>query len=188
LGIFGWRRPQDAALHALVDSAFTHPNEVCLEACATFVRAIAAAVAGSDALGAYEAALSEAHAGNIPAIIETLTRAGHARPDHFPASRGWVLVALQNAFYQLLHAPNFEEGLVSTVMAGGDTDTNAAICGALLGAVYGREVIPPRWRHLVLSCRPLPETNAARPRPVEFWPVDVLDLAELLLLAGSSSL
>ena len=27
-------------------------------------------------------------------------------------------------------------------MRGGDTDTNAAICGALLGAVYGRETIP----------------------------------------------
>ncbi|HYK92283.1 MAG TPA: inositol monophosphatase family protein [Acidobacteriota bacterium] len=183
LGILGWQRPREAAFHALVDSAFTHPNEVCLEACAVFVRAIAAAVAGSDASNAYQAALDEAHAGNNPAILETLARANHARPEHFPASRGWVLVALQNAFYQLLHAPNFEEGLVSTVLAGGDTDTNAAVCGALLGATHGREAIPARWRQAVLSCRPVLEADAVHPRPAEFWPVDLLDLAEGLLLA-----
>ncbi len=185
LGIFGWNKPYEAAAHALVDSAITHPNEVCMEACAVLVRAIAEAVAGADAPAAYHAALSEALAGNNPAIIETLTRATLARPDHFPANRGWVLVALQNAFYQLLHAPDFEEGLVSTVMAGGDTDTNAAVCGALLGAVYGRDAIPARWRQTVLSCRPLPESDAVHPRPVEFWPVDLHELAEELLLAGS---
>ena len=31
---------------------------------------------------------------------------------------------------------------MQTVMAGGDTDTNAAIAGALLGAVHGRDAIP----------------------------------------------
>ena len=29
---------------------------------------------------------------------------------------GWILIALQNAFYQLLHAPSLEEGVVDTVM------------------------------------------------------------------------
>jgi hypothetical protein len=27
-------------------------------------------------------------------------------------SQGWVKVALQNAFYELLHAPSLEEGVV----------------------------------------------------------------------------
>jgi ADP-ribosyl-[dinitrogen reductase] hydrolase len=186
LGIFGWRAPREAACQALVDSWLTHPNEVCLEACAVFTRAVAAAVADAGPTGAYEAALSEARAGDNAAVLDALTRSRQARPDHFPASRSWVLVALQNAFYQLLNAPNFEEGLVSTVMAGGDTDTNAAICGALLGAVHGREAIPVRWRQQVLSCRPLPESDAVHPRPVEFWPTDVLDLAESLVLGTGS--
>ncbi len=187
LGIFDWHRPEEAPLHALVDSSLTHPNEICLESCTVMARAIAAAVAGADAAETYETALSEARIGNNPAIIDTLRKANQARPDHFPTSRGWVLVALQNAFYQLLHAPNLEEGLVSTVMAGGDTDTNAAICGALLGAVYGRKAIPARWRQQVLSCRPIPEADAYHVRPPEFWPVDALELAESLLLAGSLS-
>ncbi len=32
------------------------------------------------------------------------------------------------------------------VLLGGDTDTNAAIAGALLGAVHGRDAIPSTWR------------------------------------------
>ena len=30
-------------------------------------------------------------------------------------------------------------------MKGEDTDTNAAICGTLLGAVYGIDAVPERW-------------------------------------------
>jgi hypothetical protein len=36
---------------------------------------------------------------------------------------------------------------------------------------------------MVLSCRPL-GARARVPRPPEYWPVDVLELAERLLLAG----
>jgi ADP-ribosylglycohydrolase len=63
----------------------------------------------------------------------------------------WVLIALGNAFWQLLHATTLEKGVVSTVMAGGDTDTNAAIAGALLGAVHGREAIPLQWQDRILT-------------------------------------
>ena len=76
-------------------------------------------------------------------------------------SQGWVKIALQNAFYELLHAPSLEEGVVATVRRGGDTDTNAAIAGALLGAVHGREAVPAQWRSMVLSCRPLRAAGAA---------------------------
>jgi ADP-ribosyl-[dinitrogen reductase] hydrolase len=111
-----------------------------------------------------------------------------AAPDSPPAdyltNRGWVLVAFGNAIWQLLHALSFEEGVIDTVMRGGDTDTNAAICGALLGAVYGREAVPERWSRAILDCRPeegRPGVN--RPRPNQFWPVDALELAEELVTA-----
>ncbi len=55
------------------------------------------------------------------------------------------MIAFRNALWQLLNALSFEEGVVDTVMRGGDTDTNAAICGALLGAVYGLDAIPVQW-------------------------------------------
>lgn len=84
--------------------------------------------------------------------------------------------------WQLLHAPTGEEAIIDTVMRGGDTDTNAAICGALLGAVHGRDAIPARWQTAVLSCRPGEgRAGVRRPRPACYWPVDALELATALL-------
>ena len=39
----------------------------------------------------------------------------------------------------------FDEGLRRVVGLGGDTDTNAAVAGALLGAAHGVGAIPPAW-------------------------------------------
>src|SRR5262249_7855271 len=106
-------------------------------------------------------------------------------PDDFLTQQGWVLIALQNAFYQLLHAATLEDGVIDTVMRGGDTDTTAAVAGALLGAVHGRTPRPKRWEEAILACRPEPGNPRTRhPRPPEFWPNDVPELAEKLLLAG----
>jgi ADP-ribosyl-[dinitrogen reductase] hydrolase len=80
--------------------------------------------------------------------------------------------------WQLLHAPSLEEGVVDTVMRGGDTDTNAAIAGALLSAVYRREAVPAQWVEKLQTCRPEAGNPRVRhPRPECFWPVDELDIA-----------
>ena len=39
----------------------------------------------------------------------------------------------------------FEQGLRSVVALGGDTDTNAAVAGALLGALHGTDALPAAW-------------------------------------------
>lgn len=179
LGVLGAGRPAAAAAWAREDSALTHPNPACVEACAAFVAAIAAAVAGADARAALAAALAEARDAEVRAALEA---ARTSPPADFLTHQGLVTVALQNAFFQLLHAPSLEEGVVDTVGRGGDTDTNAAIAGALLGALYGRP--PAGWMLAVLSCRPLVEQGARRPRPPTCWPTDALELAEALLAAG----
>jgi ADP-ribosylglycohydrolase len=186
LGIFGAASPATAAGWARADSSLTHPHQVCRDACVVFVAAIATAIAeGANARECYEAACDEAKRSSVvEPVADALREAAERPPKDFQTHQGWVPIALQNAFYQLLHAPSLEEGVVQTVMAGGDTDTNAAIAGALLGAVHGREAIPRQWLGSILSCRPLPESGTSHPRPIEFWPVDVLRLAERLLLLG----
>jgi ADP-ribosylglycohydrolase/fructose-1,6-bisphosphatase/inositol monophosphatase family enzyme len=185
LGIFAAGRGQPGADLARQDSPLTHPNPVCIESCACYVAAIAEAIAtGCGPEGAYQAALREAdRAGAPPIVRETLVAAQHRPPADYVLQQGWVLIALQNAFFQLLHASSVEEGIVATVMAGGDTDTTAAIAGALLGAVHGRQAIPGRWQRCVRSCRTIEGTPTMHPRAQEYWPVDVLELAECLLLA-----
>lgn len=181
LGVLGAGQPERAAKWAREDSSITHPHAVCQDACAAFVAAIATAIGtGSGPAECLRAAL-EVVSPESP-VHEVLERAAAGeQPDNPHDKQGWVLIALQNAFFQLLHAPSLREGVVASVMIGYDTDTNAAIAGALLGAVHGRAAIPNAWRRAVLSCRPLDEASAVRPRPVDLWPVDALEIAEELL-------
>lgn len=188
LGIFGWEQPESLAVWARRDRGLTHPNPVCRESCAVFVRAIGAALGRGDTRSCYQAALEETRKGGDTRVIAALQAAETSLPEEMDSGRsqGWGLVALQNAFYRLLHAESFEEALVKTLACGVDADTNAAICGALLGAVRGRDAIPARWRRVVLTCRPIRETGARHPRSVDFWPVDALDLSEALLLVQTT--
>jgi ADP-ribosylglycohydrolase/fructose-1,6-bisphosphatase/inositol monophosphatase family enzyme len=181
LGVFGWRRPPDElAAMAREDAAITHPHPVCRDASAAFAVAVAHAIrTGEGGESAHAAALAWARgSGADPRVVDTLLAATEP-PADFERQMGWVRIALQNAFHQARRAPTLEEGVVASVMAGGDTDTNGAIAGALLGAVHGRAAVPPAWRAMVLSARALPATP--RPRPQCLWPVDAEDLAERLL-------
>jgi ADP-ribosylglycohydrolase/fructose-1,6-bisphosphatase/inositol monophosphatase family enzyme len=186
LGIFGAGRPIQAAEWAREDSRLTHPHPVCQDACAVFVSAVAATIAdGLAPSDCYEMALREADRLQVQAVVRrAMEHARHTLPSDYQTQMGWVLIALQNAFYQLLHAPSLEEGVIDTVMRGGDTDTNAAVTGALLGAVHGRRAIPQRWLHALLCCRPMTPAPTGHPQPPEFWPVDALELAEALLFHG----
>jgi ADP-ribosylglycohydrolase len=169
-----------AAEAARQDATLTHPNPLCVEANAVFASTLAYAIAGGHEPSQVYA-YAQARAGGE--LLEVLRSAAGAPPPSYTESQGWVRIAFQNAFYQLLHATTLEEGVVDTVMRGGDTDTNAAIAGALLGAVFGRDSVPWQWRDRILSCRPaagIPGFSRARPSPL--WPVDALHLAERLLL------
>lgn len=187
LAVWAHRLDDDAiAALARAESGLTHRNDVCRDACAVYCVAVARAVRGEGARTAYEAALAWAKRAKAhPEVIDALTRAETAAPADMVTTMGLVTLALQNAFYALLHAGGLERGVIETVGRGGDTDTNAAIAGALLGAVYGREGVPLRWRRAVSSCHP--QRGAAgvrRPRPTTYWPVDALTLAERLLHTG----
>ncbi|MBI4320720.1 MAG: ADP-ribosylglycohydrolase family protein [Chloroflexi bacterium] len=167
------------------DSSLTHPNKVCQEACAVFAVAVAHAVAsGMGPQEVYRDTLSWAsrRCGSRD-VVAALEKAASEPPEDYLSRQGWVLIALQNAFYQILHAPSLKEGVIDTIRRGGDTDTNAAIAGALLGAVYGRDAVPWQWRQMVLSCRPIAGLDGVRhPRPRFLWPVDAMELAERLLI------
>ena len=179
LGVWAAGDPARAAAAARQDSALTHRNPVCIEACAGYAAAIAAGIAGEGSEEDRRASMREAALANCRGKAREALARGKP-PADFMAQMGWVLVALQNAFFHLSHS-NFEEALIATVAQGGDTDTNAAICGALLGAALGRHAIPPRWVLPVLACRSTVDAGAPRPRPAAYWPDDIVELAEALL-------
>jgi len=188
LGILGAGAAKGAAGEwAQQDASLTHPNPVCLHANRVFAETLAQAIrTGAAPEVIHRFAIEVAERARSPkTVIDAIANAGSKRPDNYSRQMGWLLIALQNAFWQLLHAGSMEQGIVSTVMSGGDTDTNAAIAGALLGAVYGRSGVPLQWLDRVLTCRPILGMAGVRhPRPEAFWPVDALWIAERLLWLG----
>lgn len=187
LGIVGATiLPDTRKLDQLVidDTTITHKNPICIQINILYVRAISDAIRnGTRPEALHEKITTWASELNMDHAIRTVIEASSDRPpEDYLTHCGWVLIAFWNALYQLLHAKSLEDALIATISAGGDTDTNAAICGALLGAVHGRDAVPFHWRQSVLTCRPSKHDPAVQqPRPECLWPVDALILAEKLL-------
>jgi ADP-ribosyl-[dinitrogen reductase] hydrolase len=185
LGIFGSQfELSQVAQWAVQDAELTHPHPICLQVNALFSMAVAKTIAtGADPKELVGDMLAWAQDMDAdPLLFRVIKACINEPPRDYHHHQGWVLIAFGNAVWQLLNAPSLEEGIVDTIMRGGDTDTNAAICGALLGAVQGLSAVPERWRKTVLACRPqtgLP--GVRRPRPEIYWPVDALELADRLL-------
>src|SRR5213596_3199403 len=127
-------------------SAITHADERCTWGAA-----------------AVNLAVRELLVGNIYFVDEVLHRIGDRAPrvlrdaiHRVPREReadlpiagpesGYVVHCIEIAFWFVTHDRSLEETLVFLAQAGGDTDTNAAVAGALLGARYGETALPPRW-------------------------------------------
>jgi ADP-ribosylglycohydrolase len=61
-------------------------------------------------------------------------------------SSGYVLHTLEASIWCLLTTTNYKDAVLKAVNLGGDTDTTAAVTGALAGLLYGIDDIPPAWR------------------------------------------
>ncbi len=62
------------------------------------------------------------------------------------AESPFCLCSVMMSFWHFLHyRESTEEAIVSAVNAGGDADTIAAITGAMVGALRGRQSIPAHW-------------------------------------------
>ena len=135
---------------ALLDEApalsmLTHWDGRCRTACLAVTLVVAALTRGDDA----ERAVIEA----VGAVIEheggeelefLVAEAGRSRPVDGP-DMGFALFAAALALRTVVEAPDVETGLRVVVGLGGDTDTNAAVTGALLGARDGRSALPTAW-------------------------------------------
>ena len=185
IGIWA-REPEVADRFAREDSRMTHPNDVCVDACAAFAAAIAEGIHSGDRDAMLGVALADALTDSVKDALRRAGR-GEAPEGYCSGKSGWVLLAFQNAFYHLQRGATVEDALVATVGKGGDTDTNAAITGALLGAADGLGAIPPRWVMPVQACRPHEALDALNPRSMTYWPDDLAAIAEALLVARPAS-
>lgn len=66
-------------------------------------------------------------------------------------SSGYVVDTLEAAIWSLLTTNSYQECVLQAVNLGGDTDTIAAVAGALAGILYGYENIPQEWKDSIIQ-------------------------------------
>lgn len=68
-----------------------------------------------------------------------------SRPVGAVRSDGYCGHTLEAAIWCFLNTGSYADCVLTAVNLGGDTDTTAAVAGAIAGVCYGFEAIPPKW-------------------------------------------
>jgi ADP-ribosyl-[dinitrogen reductase] hydrolase len=126
-------------------SALTHYDERCGTAVLAVTLTVAALARGQSSEGAVTAALTAVVDRNGGEELEYLVEmAGVGRRIDGP-DQGFCLFTAGVGLQSLLGTGDFEAEVRRVVSLGGDTDTNAAVAGALLGTVVGENGLPQAW-------------------------------------------
>ncbi len=118
-------------------SAITHAHRTSTDACVIFVELMRAVVDG--------------------AVPEWAIRLKDS-PEHEIRSGGFVRDTLKAATWCFVNTNSYEDCVLTAVNLGDDTDTTAAVAGALAGTAYGMNAIPQEWidtirgKDLIESC------------------------------------
>ncbi|MGW2696126.1 ADP-ribosylglycohydrolase family protein [Streptomyces sp. NPDC001296] len=147
---------------ATLVSSLTHADPDCADACVLWCSGIRTAVLDGTFDGV-RTGLELLPKERRDLWSARLDEAEAHPPRHFEATNGWVVAALQAAWSAITRTPvpeqrpkhgsfaaqHFQLALEAAVRTGNDTDTVAAIAGALLGARWGSSAIPLQWQHKV---------------------------------------
>jgi ADP-ribosyl-[dinitrogen reductase] hydrolase len=145
LGVAYANRPDELFELAPALSALTHFDGRCKTAALAVTLCVAALVRGEDSEVASTSALRGVAEHEGGEELEFLVDAvGGSRPVDGP-DQGFCLFTVGVAFQALLRESDVETELRRVVSLGGDTNTNAAVAGALLGARYGFNGLPSQW-------------------------------------------
>ncbi|MFF3324302.1 ADP-ribosylglycohydrolase family protein [Streptomyces sp. NPDC002889] len=151
-------------------AALTHGDRAAWEGTAVFHELVRVALEGADPLAAVPSALDQVDPAQRARWATVLAPDWH--PDDATEFNGAVWPCLGSALWALRTTTAYEQALAAAIDLGGDTDTVAAVTGALAGAVYGAGAIPARW------------TDALHV-PLPGYPGRVLRRGELAALAAS---
>ncbi len=142
-----------------LQSQVTHARPDCVNAC-VFLNLILADLIHRDSSKPTNAALRESIAGSLTKVslgkeFELSIELAPVRQRVNLKNTGWVRHTLESAFWAALTTTSFEEALVNVVNLGQDADTTGCVTGALVGALYGFEALPTRWKESVHGEYPL---------------------------------
>lgn len=166
-----------------LDTLLTNPSSTAQQAAHLYVESLRVCLDATDIESARSSVRSLMQLDSTNAALALCV--ADARASDFTrdirSNRGWTLNALSIALWVVLNALSFHDGVLYVVRQGGDTDTNASIAGALLGALFGEKAMmdDPTTRaniEAIMACSP--EIRAGKidrdppwkPRPKQYHP------------------
>ncbi|WP_406076210.1 ADP-ribosylglycohydrolase family protein [Streptomyces virginiae] len=124
-------------------AALTHGDRAAWEGTAILHELVRVALEGADPIAALPATLAAVHPDHRERYGRVLAPDWH--PESATEFNGAVWPCLGSAVWALRTTTSFAESVRAAVDLGGDTDTVAAVTGALAGARYGRAAVPAHW-------------------------------------------
>lgn len=154
------------------DVNLTNPNEINRECGVIYVKILRELLFGDLGVDPLETA-------KHPSIIEAIEQAKTKERRDVTKDKGWVVHAFYCAVYCLLHFEDYSPAIDWVIRLGGDTDTNAAIAGSLMGAKMGYILfVDPNTEPNLLSLLYANPDDGDFPRPEKYLPASYYEISE----------
>ncbi|OMJ75972.1 hypothetical protein SteCoe_24781 [Stentor coeruleus] len=132
------------------DVTMTHPNEIIIQSQIFYVIFLSHLIENpQDRSGAWTKARQYLNSCNDE--VKSWVKDIEESPPMLATNHiGYAKIAFDHTFRQILNQEiNFENSMRQILLKGGDTDTNAAIVGAMIGAYVGYDELPELWKQKV---------------------------------------
>lgn len=184
LALWSAGEPEDTiASLARAEALLSHPSDVCQDCNAVYCLLIDHLLRfPSDADGAIARADRFVRA-NVHTRVREWFLDESLSVDQLDCTRqiGHVRWGFVLAVHFLRTRTPYESAIRQTLIKGGDTDTNAAIVGGVIGALHGLDAIPSFMREPVLAFDPSAPGATRRPRPDRYRGANMTELAKQIV-------
>lgn len=144
-----------------IDCEITNPNKICIETNIIYLTLM------KDAINGIKPSLHKINKIKLSApLLEMIKQLENNEDRDIKKQKGWCVHGLYCALYTISKFMDFGEAMNWIIKQGGDTDTNAAIAGALFGAYYGFEILNKQQTNnmnCLMNCTTV-EGNKQRPK------------------------
>ena len=181
VGVLGVSLGRDATVDiAARQAALTHFDPAAAAGAAIVAELIRRIIVTGVFHGAAEKVVAELSGhpelGNAAAKYAPLVSIDFDPHTHVGPGNGSVWTTVAQAVWAVRTTASFEDAMVAVINLGGDTDTVAAVAGAIAGALYGMQRIPVRWVTYVHGLVRQPDGEIR-----EYRTQDLIDVARRLL-------
>jgi ADP-ribosyl-[dinitrogen reductase] hydrolase len=160
----------------MADVNITNPNSVCLDCNLVYVSALRLALLGKTGSEIFNTVKTLAQTTAVKDVMLQVEKREHR---NIAENKGWCLHALWCAMMTITTFTDYKLAMnwIIASQPGSDTDTNACISGALLGAVIGYSEIEQSERDNLAILFGVDTSKGPTPRPLEYGITDFVFLS-----------